>query len=155
MRGILRRGCQAGPHHTSLADCKIDFRDVQITGTFALPTDDSDLNHIGFVFRFGDGPSIYVTGDSRDSELLSSAAKHKPDVMIACINGGFNNLSHWEAAGLAGMIKPKIAIPCHYDLFANNSANPKLFEAALKVCAPEVGYQELTHGEPFVFNGNL
>jgi len=44
-----------------------------------------------------------------------------------------------------------VAIPCHYDLFADNSANPRLFEAALKVRAPDVTYKELTHGEAFVF----
>ena len=117
-----------------------------------MPTDATDLNHMGFFFRFGNGPSVYVTGDTDYSELLFSAAKHKPDVLITCINGGFNNLSHWEAASLTSKIKPKAAIPCHYDMFLDNSANPKLFEASLRLQAPDVKYQELKHGAPLVFS---
>ena len=125
-------------------DCEIEFRDI-IRGTFALPTDDTDLNHLGFVVAFAGGPRVYVTGDTAYDELLASAAKHSPDVMITCINGGFNNLSHWEAAVLAARIKPKAAIPCHYDMFADNSADPKQFAAALRVA----------HGEAFVFPAGL
>lgn len=130
---------------------EVEFRDVRIYGTFALPTDDTDLNHMGYVFQFGDGPRVYVTGDTDFSELLYHAGTRKPDVVITCINGGFNNLSHWEAADLCGKIKPKAAIPCHYDMFPDNSVDPKQFRATLKLRAPSVGYQELTHGKPFLF----
>lgn len=132
-------------------DCEIECRDIKLRGTFALPTDDTDLNHMGFVFEIGSGPKVYVTGDTDHCELLYSARRHSPDLMITCINGGFNNLSHWEAADVADKIRPRAAVPCHYDMFPDNSANPKQFEAALKVKAPEVGYQELVHGKPFVF----
>ena len=130
---------------------ELEFGDVKITGTFALPTDDTDLNHMGFVFEFGRGPRIYVTGDTDFSELLFSAEKQKPDIVITVINGGFNNLSHWEAADVCGKIKPKLAIPCHYDMFPDNSIDPKQFRATLGLRAPDVTYQELQHGVPFVF----
>jgi L-ascorbate 6-phosphate lactonase len=129
---------------------ELELKDLRITGTFALPTDDSDLNHMGFVFRFGNGPKIYMTGDTDFSELLFSVEKQKPDVVITVINGGFNNMSHWEAAEVCGKIKPKIAIPCHYDMFPDNSVDPKQFRATLGLKAPGVGYQQLVHGNPFV-----
>lgn len=132
-------------------DCRIEFADIEIHGTFALPTDTSDLNHMGFVFRFGSGPKVYLTGDTDYTELLAAAARHQPDLMITVINSGFNNLSPWEAAMLARLIRPRAAIPSHYDLFPDNSLDPKLFAAALRANAPEVRYVELTHGEPFVF----
>jgi L-ascorbate 6-phosphate lactonase len=132
--------------------CHLEFKDATIDGAFALPTDDTDLNHMGFVFRFGSGPRIYVTGDTDYTELLVSAAKFKPDLMITCINGGFNNLSHWEAADIAGKIGPRAAIPCHYDMFADNAVDPRQFAASLKLRAPRVHYQELRHGEPFLFS---
>ena len=147
-----QEGVEQGRVVPSWPDCEIEFRDIRMHGTFAMPTDATDLNHMGFVFRFGDGPTVYVTGDTDYSELLFSAARHQPDLLITCINGGFNNLSHWEAAGLASNIKPKAAIPCHYDMFPDNSANPKLFEAALKLKAPDVRYQELAHGQPLLFS---
>ncbi len=130
---------------------ELEFGDVRITGTFALPTDDSDLNHMGYVYQFGNGPRIYVTGDTDFSELLFSVEKQKPDIVITVINGGFNNLSHWEAAEVCGKIKPKVAIPCHYDMFPDNSIDPKQFRATLGLRAPDVPYHELGYGEPFVF----
>lgn len=129
-----------------------EARDFHLSGTFALPTDDSDLNHMGYIFQFARGPKIYITGDTDFHELLGAAAKYRPDIMITCVNGGFNNLSHWEAAQLAAIIKPKIAIPCHYDMFPDNSIDPQQFRAALAIQAPDVRYQELKHGEPFIFS---
>ncbi|MEP7366086.1 MAG: MBL fold metallo-hydrolase [Acidobacteriota bacterium] len=136
--------------HMAWPDVELNFRDVEIHGTFALPTDATDLNHMGFVFAFGSGPRIYVTGDTDHTELLVSAAKHKPDVMITCINGGFNNMSHFEAADIAGKIQPRLAIPCHYDMFADNSVDPGQFRASLTLRAPNVNYCRLAHAEPFV-----
>lgn len=130
---------------------EIGYKDMKLRGTFAMPTDHSDLNHMGFLIQFGNGPKIYVTGDTDYCELLAEAGSHKPDLMITCINGGFNNLSHWEAAQLAAKVKPKAAIPCHYDMFADNCIDPKQFAAALKLQAPGVGYAEMRHGEPMVF----
>ena len=125
--------------------CELEFGDVTIHGAFALPTDST-------VYQFGKGPRIYMTGDTDYSELLASAAKHRPDLMITCINGGFNNLSHWEAAQLAAQIQPKGAIPCHYDMFPDNSVDPGQFRASLALRAPEVRYLRLEHGKPFVYS---
>lgn len=125
--------------------------DLELHATFALPTDASDLNHLGYVIRFGAGPVIYLTGDTAWHELVAEAAPQKPDVLIACINGGFANLSHWEAAGLAARLEPAVAIPCHYDMFPDNAADPRQFRAALAVRAPRVRYGELRHGEVWVY----
>jgi L-ascorbate 6-phosphate lactonase len=72
--------------------------------------------------------------------------------MITCINGGFNNLSHDEAAQLAAEIRPRAAIPCHYDMFPDNSVDPRQFRAALKHRAPDVGYLQPRHGEALLFS---
>lgn len=135
----------AWPTHT------LEFADLRLTGAFALPTDASDLNHMGFVYQFAHGPKIYVTGDTAPSDLLESVASCEPDVVITVMNGGFNNLSHWQAADLMAKLKPKAAIPCHYDMFPDNAADPRQFRAALRVKAPGVAYQELRHGEPWIF----
>ena len=147
---FAREGVETGRIVPAWPDWCWEFRDIRITGTFALPTDATDLNHMGFVLSMANGPSFYITGDTDWNELLVSAAKHEPDVMMTVINGGFNNLSHWEAAELASRIQPRVAIPCHYDMFPDNSADPQQFRAALGLRAPDVAYQELQHGEPFV-----
>jgi L-ascorbate 6-phosphate lactonase len=132
-------------------DCELEFKDLKISGTFALPTDTTDLNHMGYVIQFGEGPKVYVTGDTDYTELLLGVTKHTPDLVITCINGGFNNLSHWEAADIVGKIKPKAAIPCHYDMFPDNSVDPEQFRASLGLRAPGVRYQRLAHGAAFIF----
>ena len=131
---------------------ELELRDIHIRGAFALPTDDTDLNHMGYTFTFGGGPKVYVTGDTDFSELLFSTAKYAPDIVITCFNGGFNNLSHFEAAQVVAKIKPKAAIPCHYDMFPDNAVDPRQFRASLKLQAPDTRYQELQHGKPFVFS---
>lgn len=133
-------------------DCYIEHRDLKLHGTFALPTDTSDLNHMGWVLQFGSGPKVYITGDTDYTELLLGVTKHQPDLVITCINGGFNNLSHWEAADLVGKIKPKAAIPCHYDMFRDNAVDPRQFRASLLLRAEGVAYQQLQHGMPYLFD---
>jgi L-ascorbate 6-phosphate lactonase len=148
---FVKEGVESGRIVPAWPNCAHEFRDVRVYGAFALPTDETDLNHMGFVFQFGNGPRLYITGDTDYSELLAAARKHSPDLMITCINGGFNNLSHFEAAVLASQVKPKVAIPCHYDMFPDNAVDPQQFRASLTIKAPDVCYQQLEHGKPFVF----
>jgi L-ascorbate 6-phosphate lactonase len=133
------------------AGSKVEMADVAVHGTFAMPTDESDLDHLGFVLAIENGPRIYISGDTDYTNLLGHVAKLEPDVMITCMNGGFNNLSHWEAAEVANMIGPKVAIPCHYDMFPSNAADPAQFRACLHYKAPQVKYQQLEYVKPFVF----
>lgn len=126
--------------------------DITVSDTFAMPTDDSDLNHLGLFFAINEGPRIYFTGDTDFTERLGHVASLKPDIMICCINGGFNNLSHYEAAEVARLVKPRIAIPCHYDMFPDSSMDPRQFRANLRYLAPEVEYLELKHMEPVVLS---
>jgi L-ascorbate 6-phosphate lactonase len=154
--GVYRKeGVETGRIVPMWPHAETEFRDVKMHGMFALPTDTSDLNHMGFVFEFGNGPKVYITGDTDFTELLFDARRFSPDLVITCINGGFNNLSHWEAATLVGEIKPKAAIPCHYDMFADNSVDPRQFRSAMLLKAPDVRYQELRHGAPFLFSADL
>lgn len=150
------QGVESGRITPAWPQCEIEVKDLHIRGTFSLPTDDTDLNHMGYVFRAGSrGPKVYITGDTDYSELLFEAGKYSPDLLITCINGGFNNLSAWEASQLAAKIKPKAAIPCHYDMFPDNCIHPGQFRAALGINAPEVGYQQLEYGKPYLFHSGM
>jgi len=145
-------GVESGRITPAWPDAEFECKDLRISGAWALPTDASDLNHMGFVLRFGSkGPKVYITGDTDYHDLLTSVRKHQPDVVITVINGGFNNMSHWEAADLVGRIGPKVAVPCHYDMFADNAVDPKQFRASMTQKAPDVAYHEMTHGKPWVF----
>ncbi len=133
---------------------------------FAVPKGSTWLwwfGQISFIFKSPEGTLASIGLCLTDScaslpydvnhhELLYTVPQHQPDVLISCINGGFNNLSAWEAAQLVSVVKPKVAIPCHYDMFPDNCADPSQFRAALKVKTPSTKYQELAHGAPFVFS---
>ena len=72
---LSRTGNRGGARHARVAGLRDGSRDVSVHGTFALPTDATDLNHMGYVFRFGDGPAVHVTGDTDYSELLFACCK--------------------------------------------------------------------------------
>jgi len=149
---FARLGVESGRITPIWPDHVVEVRDVKMRGTFALPTDDTDLNHLGYIFEFGKAPRIYMTGDTAESDLLESAGRHEPALMISCINGGFGNLSHDQAAMLAARVKARVAVPCHYDMFPDNSSDPRQFRAALKLRAPDVRYLAPNHGERVVFD---
>jgi L-ascorbate 6-phosphate lactonase len=169
LKGCRKAGVSRflGPAETQLvfADCGIpqtdriltwpnhvvEFADIRITGTFALPTDGRDLTHMGFVIEVDEGPGLYITGDSGWCELLESAARHRPEVMIVCINAAFENLSHREAAELVKRIDPKIAIPCHYDMFPDNECSPNMFRVSLEIKGIGEKYFHLPHATLFCY----
>lgn len=125
--------------------------DLRLTGTFALPTDAGDLTHMGFVIQAGGGPKLWITGDTAWCDLLAEAGlKHSPDAVILPINGGYANLSHWEAAELVRRVGPAQAIPCHWDMFADNSCSPHMFEASLTVKGVREAYRLPVHGRKMV-----
>lgn len=129
----------------------VETGDLRLTGTFALPTDTTDLTHMGFAVEVDDGPRFWITGDTAWCELLAEAgAALKPDAMAVCINGGYANLSHWQAAGLTRRVAPRLAIPCHWDMFADNSCDPRMFAASLTVQGIGDKYRLLEHGRKLV-----
>jgi L-ascorbate 6-phosphate lactonase len=148
---FAKEGIESGRIVPIWPDHVVEMRDVKIRGAFALPTDDTDLNHCGYILEFGHAPRIYMTGDTAECDLLASAGRHKPALMMTCINGGFKNLSHDQAAMLAGKIKPRAAVPCHYDMFPDNSIDPRQFHSALKLRAPDVKYLAPQHGQRVLF----
>ena len=57
-------------------------------------------------------------------------------------------MSYYEAAVLCSMVKPRLAIPTHYDMIEHNTENPRNFVNALKnldkdinVFVPEKGIE--------------
>lgn len=126
--------------------------DVQVRATFAIPLGSDDLTHVGYLVGVEDGPSVYVTGDTAYHEVLAAGvAPHKPDILAAVINGAFRNMCPAEAARLARQLDVKIVIPCHYDLFPDNSLPPQLLHTNLKTEGLGDRYRRLEHGVPFTF----
>lgn len=143
---------------------KTGERSLRVKATFALPTDGTDLNHLGYLLRFSDGSIFWNTGDTAwcdtlpqlaSGEVLRTIREWKqenkpekerddsadmtlfgPDVMAVCINAGYGNLSHWDASRLAGAAHAHYVVPTHWDLFPHNSLNPEPFRTSLEKNAP-------------------
>lgn len=124
---------------------------TELTGTFALPTDNTDLNHTGVLIRFANGITFYNVGDSGYCELLGSLLPKGVDVCAICINGGFHNLDHLQAARIAKAIDPVVVIPCHYDMMINNIGNPDMLRGASGLVGSKAQVQVLDYYRPWLF----
>ncbi|MEX2381926.1 MAG: dihydrodipicolinate synthase family protein, partial [Opitutales bacterium] len=66
-------------------------------------------------------------------DLAARALNFGPvDLLLVCINGRLGNMSATEAAKLASEIRPRLAVPIHYGMFPNNTADPDTFTTPLR-----------------------
>ena len=108
---------------------------------------------MGYVIRFGQW-CIYHSGDTLwFDEMVALLKPFKVDVALLPINGNdparrvAGNLNTKEAAELGKAIHARMVIPCHYDMFTFNTANPDDFvKEAKNVNQP---YTILQHGGHF------
>lgn len=91
--------------------------DFKITAVFAEHT----VPAVGVVVEYS-GEKLYFSGDTYYNKKLESI---KCDYMFICINGKLGNMNADEAARLTNIIKPRLAVPNHYDMFESNSENPE------------------------------
>jgi L-ascorbate metabolism protein UlaG (beta-lactamase superfamily) len=89
--------------------------------------------YIGIVVEVG-GVTIYHSGDTlRYDGMAELLRRWVIDVAVLPINGNdpargvAGNLDGVEAAQLAYDIGARLVVPCHYDMFAFNTADPALF----------------------------
>lgn len=130
----------------------ITVADVSLRSTFAIPFSGDDLTHVGYLVLLEGGPRIYFTGDTGYHELLPAAVgPHRPDIVVAVINGAFRNMGPAEAATLAARLRAKVVIPCHHDLFRDNMQPPQMLRTNLRLLEMDHTYRLLKHGEAFVF----
>jgi L-ascorbate 6-phosphate lactonase len=124
--------------------------DVTADVVFASHSGDA----VGYVFNVGDGARplrVYVTGDTLYDAQLVSEATHGVDVLCVCINGRLGNMTHEEAARLAGELAPTVVIPMHFGVMPNNTIEPQLFLDALAAQSIKSQPRVLQIGESFLF----
>ncbi len=120
-------------HFNPSALVTINKYDTHFFGRFkitAMPATHSDPFTVGCLVEVG-GKVIYLSGDTLYSEKLADELmliiKTKIDVMLVCINGKLGNMDWLEAVSLVRKLKPKLAIPMHYGMFAENTTDPVPF----------------------------
>lgn len=93
---------------------------VKIKAVYADHTPDS----IGIVLDI-DNKRIYFTGDTLYNENVG--ANVNCDIIFCCINGRWGNMNHDEAVKVAVRSGAEAAVPNHYGMFAENTADPEDF----------------------------
>lgn len=126
--------------------------DMTVRATFAIPFCEDDLTHVGYLIRIESGPTVYITGDTAYEEILpASVAPHRPDVILAVINGLFRNMGPAQAARLAKEIDPTVIVPCHYGMFRCNTTSPDQLRTALHILDIEEKYRAVECGQAYTF----
>ena len=69
---------------------------------------------------------------STDGRLIYDEISQNLDILIAPINGAFGNMNEVECTKLAGLLKPKITIPCHYGMFASHHGDVGKFYEVMR-----------------------
>ncbi|MCX6029389.1 MAG: MBL fold metallo-hydrolase [Chloroflexi bacterium] len=128
----------------------LTFGDVRLTGVYA---DHGELapDALGVILQVGD-VKVWQVGDTAyRPDMWQEIFGLGVDVIVPPINGAFGNLDGVTAAKLAHDAGAKVAIPCHFWMFAEHGGNPAQFLDACKELAPEVKPLLMSHGECFVY----
>ncbi len=98
--------------------------------------DEGRCKFLGYVVQFGPW-TIYQSGDTVRYAQMAGILKQWPiDLALLPINGSkperrvAGNLSAADAAELGRDIRARMVIPCHYDMFEFNTADPRDFANA-------------------------
>ncbi|MFH0927164.1 MAG: MBL fold metallo-hydrolase [Candidatus Micrarchaeota archaeon] len=89
----------------------------------------------GYIFTFPSAREpvkIYIAGDT---DLIPEMGSYKCDVAILPI-GGTYTMNADEAAEAVAQIKPKVAIPYHYNYLEGTRANAQEFASLAKTLSP-------------------
>jgi len=128
---------------------------IKVTATFARHT---LPDAIGLLLDI-DGLRLWHSGDTEYDQHLRALAAADIDVAFICINGGGGNMNAHEAALLAWELKPRVAVPMHYGLWAADdyryggeaadaTPDPALFEATLRKLSRRIRITALEVGRP-------
>lgn len=127
-------GIPASQTYTLNHDDVLHSGSVCIHATFANHVwDDPDdaPDAVGYLIDF-DGLRVYISGDTLYHERMEGIAELHPHLAFICINGRMGNMPAAEAAHLATVLRAQSAVPTHYNMFANNMADPADFARALE-----------------------
>jgi L-ascorbate metabolism protein UlaG (beta-lactamase superfamily) len=125
-----------------------EFLDQDISGSYP---------YLGYVIE-GSDCTIYHSGDTCIYEGMYAKLRkwNRFDVMFVPINGRdakryrsncIGNMTYQEAVDLVGVMKPKLAVPGHYEMFKTNSEDPQLFAEYIEAKYPGVKYWIGQHGQ--------
>lgn len=150
---------QTGRQYTGNFGGQITLLDGEVTVQFIpavhgdsmdTPTGPVYAGHAGgFLISVKGGPRIYHTGDT---DLFGDMAQlqRQVDLMLVCIGDKFT-MGPARAAQAVEMIRPKMAVPMHYNPAAGLTGTPEQFKAALRGYGLEFLTRPMKVGETFAW----
>ncbi|MDD4756909.1 MBL fold metallo-hydrolase [Petrimonas sp.] len=124
---------------------KINLGKLSLTATFCIPNSEAVLDSTGIILQYK-GIGIYHSGDTGYHPFLNYIGKYCIDMALLCINGKYGNMTYEEAFRLSEAIRPRYALPCHFDMFPINREDPGLFnrlfelkKSETKCIVPQIG----------------
>lgn len=90
---------------------------------YIVEADGAKIHHAGDTLRYEGMLAKLKAFGHIDAELLPINGRDARRYTHGCIG----NMTFQEAADLAGEVAPAVAIPGHWDMFADNGADPKEF----------------------------
>jgi len=130
-QSVINHGLQMGFDEKRMTLVKIG-EPVRFDGFIFTPTPamHSDAFSVGLLLEAG-GKRIYFSGDTLYNpelvEKVCALTGERLDAAFVCMNGRLNNMNSKEAAKFVARLKPGMAIPMHYGMFAENTADPNEF----------------------------
>ncbi len=129
---------------------EIKLGNIRLIGVFA-DHGELDPEAIGMVLDF-QFTRVYVTGDTAYSpDKMGKVISLKPEIIIPVINGAFGNMNPEEAALLTRDVHAKVAIPCHFWMFAEQNGDPMAFIEACKKYAPNATPVLISQGKEYIY----
>ena len=128
----------------------LTYGDVRLTGVYA---DHGDLapEALGVLVQSGDIKVWQVADTAYRPDKWQEIFAAGVDVIMPPINGAYGNLDGVEAAKLAHDAGARVAIPCHFWMFAEHGGSPAQFLDACKEFAPGVEPHLMAQGELLVY----
>jgi L-ascorbate metabolism protein UlaG (beta-lactamase superfamily) len=147
----------AGMNDGQTAEIKgVKFHGIPAAHNELERDEQGQCKYMGYVIGIG-GKNIYHSGDTLLFPGMANLLKpFKVDLAILPINGNdpargvAGNLSIEEAIQLGKEIGAKLTIPCHYDMFTFNTADPEEF--VRQAIQQKLNFKILQAGEGLTLN---
>ncbi|MHB9033432.1 MAG: MBL fold metallo-hydrolase [Anaerolineae bacterium] len=128
----------------------LQFGGFSLTGVYA--DHGPHTPHALGIILESEGIKVWQAGDTAyRPDMMQPIFQMHPDIVIPPINGAFGNLDGVDAARLAHDANAKIAIPCHFWMFAEHNGNPMQFVKACQELAPSVKPLLMSQGEMLIY----
>lgn len=124
-------GCRIITHEEALQDGKhqsFDLGYVTVEAVEAGYNKNHDVKEcVGYILTFGNGKSVYVTGDTSTTEQMPELAEREIDYAFFCCDGKFN-MDTEEASACAKLVGAKHSIPYHMAPGTENNFDREIAE---------------------------